>query len=164
MLKEPLRILGINPGTRYLGLAVFQDCSLLEWRICTFAGKWSAQKLNRIIQCIKENIDLHCINLVVVKKHHSSHSSPQIERINSRIRNLARQKGIKIYQPSVKEVENIILPGGRRSKMTLAEKIVDDYPWLNHEWSEERLHKNPYLLRSIEAVGAAAACFRKNQG
>ncbi|MFA5089272.1 MAG: hypothetical protein WC552_09605 [Candidatus Omnitrophota bacterium] len=164
MLKEPLRILGVNPGTRYLGLAVFQDWTLLEWRICTFAGEWSAKKLNRIVQCIKEHIDLHCINMVVMKKHHSAHSSPQIEVINSKIRNLARKKGIKTYQPSIKEVEKIILQGGRRNKMTLAEKIVDDYPWLNHDWSEERLHKNPYLLRSIEAVGAAAACFRKYQG
>lgn len=164
MLKEPLRILGINPGTRYLGLAVFQDWTLLEWRICTFAGKWSVKKLNRIIQCIREHIDLHRINLVVIKKHHSAHSSPRIEVINSKIRNLARRNGIKTLQPSIKEVEKIILPGGRRSKMTLAEKIVDDYPWLNHDWSEERLHKNPYLLRSIEAVGAAAACFRENQG
>ncbi len=163
MLKEPLRILGINPGTRYLALAIFQDWSLLDWRICNFEGKWSIKKMNRILEYISGQIDLHDINTIALKKIHPSHSSSQLGTLSSRIKILARKKRITVFQQSIKELEGCLLPEGRQNKMVLAEKIINDYPWLNSEWSKEKLHKSPYRLRSIEAVGTAIACFRQNQ-
>jgi len=161
MSKEPLKILGINPGTRYLGLAIFQDWNLLDWRICTFGGKWSAKKLNHILDQISEYIELFDINTIALKKLHQAHSSPQLRLLVSRIKALAKKKKINVYQKSIKEVEDLLLIGGRHNKRKLAEKMAVDYPILAHEFKRDQARKNHYLLRMFETVALGAVCFQK---
>jgi len=74
---------------------------------------------------------------------------------------LAVKKKIKIYEYSIKELEEILLNEGKHNKKTLAEKMVSDYPFLIHELEKEKSHKNPYHLRMFEAVALGAACFQE---
>jgi len=161
MRKEPLRIIGINPGTRYLGLGVFQDRSLFDWRIKLLDGKWSKKKSDKAIDVISEYIELYALNTIALKKLHPAHSSKNLRLLVSRIKALARRKKIKVYQYSIKELEEFFLIDERHNKKTLAEKMVSDYPCLIHELEKEKAHKNknPYHLRMFEAVALGAACF-----
>jgi Holliday junction resolvasome RuvABC endonuclease subunit len=161
MLKESLRIIGINPGTRYLGLAVFQDRSLFDWRIKLLDGKWSKKKIDKVIDIISEYIELHDLNSIALKKLHPSRSSKNLRLLVSRIKALAAKKKIKVYQYSIKELEDFYLTEERHNKRTLVEKLVSDYPFLINELEKERAHKNPYHLRMFEAVALGAACFHK---
>jgi len=159
MLKEPLRIIGINPGTRYLGLAVFQDRSLFDWRIKLLDGKWSKKKSDKVIDIISEYIGLYDLNTIALKKLHPSRSSKNLRLLVSKIKALAARKKIKVYQYSIKKLEKFFLTDERHNKKTLAEKMVSDYPCLIHELEKEKAHKNPYHLRMFEAVALGAACF-----
>ena len=109
MRKEPLRIIGINPGTRYLGLAVFQDRSLFDWRIKLLDGKWSKEKIDKAIDVISEYIELYDLNTIALKKLHPSHSSKKLGLLVPRIKSLAQSKKIKVYQYSIKELEEFFL-------------------------------------------------------
>ena len=161
MLKEPLRIIGINPGTRYLGLAVFQDRSLFDWRIKLLEGKWSKKKIDKAIDIISEYIELYDLNTIALKKLHPAHSSKNLRLLVSRIKALARRRKIRVYQYSVKEIEKILLEDAKNNKKNLAEKMVSDYPCLVHELEKEKAHKNPYHLRMFEAVALGAASIYK---
>ena len=49
-MSDPLkRIVCINLGTRYLGLAAFQGGDLRDWRVRSFNGRWSSDKEKKII-------------------------------------------------------------------------------------------------------------------
>jgi len=159
MLKESLRIIGINPGTRYLGLAVFQDRSLFDWRIKRLDGKWSKEKINKAIDVISDCIKRHDLKIIALKKLHPARSSKNLRLLVSRIKALARRKKIKVCQYSIKELEEFLLNEERHNKKALAEKMVSDYPCLIHELEKEKVHKNPYHLRMFEAVAVGAACF-----
>ena len=162
MIKESLRIIGINPGTRYLGLAVFQDRSLVDWRIKRLDGKWSKEKINKAIDVISDCIKRHDLKIIALKKLHPARSSKNLRLLVSRIKALAARKKIKVYQYSIKELENFFLTEEERhNKRTLAEKMVSDYPFLVNELEKEKAHKNknPYYLRMFEAVALGAACF-----
>ena len=161
MIKEFLRIIGINPGTRYLGLAVFQDRSLVDWRIKRLDGKWSKKKVDKAIDAISEYIELYRLNTIALKKLHPSHSSKNLRLLVSRIKALAQRKKIKVCQYSIKELEEFLLNEERHNKKALAEKMVSDYPCLIHELEKEKAHKNPYHLRMFEAVALGTACFHK---
>jgi len=163
MLKKSLRIIGINPGTRYLGIAVFQDWDLLDWRVKLLEGKWSKKKIDRVIDMICEYIELYDLNTIVLKKLHPSRSSNNLRLLVSRIKSLAVRKKIKVYEYSIKELEEIFINDERHNKKNLAEKMVSDYPCLIHELEKEKAHKNrnPYHLRMFEAVALGAACFQK---
>jgi hypothetical protein len=68
---------------------------------------------------------------------------------------------MKVYEYSIKELEEIFLRDERHNKKNLVEKMVSDYPFLIHELEKERAHKNPYHIRMFEAVALGAACFQK---
>jgi len=164
MLKEPHRIIGINPGTRYLGIAAFQDRSLFDWRIKLLNGKFSKKKIDKAIEVISEYIELHDINTIALKKLHPARSSKNLRALVSRINSLARRKKIKVSQYSIKELEKSLLEEEKHNKKNLAEKLVSDYPCLVHELEKEKARKNrnPYHLRMFEAVALGAACFHKS--
>jgi hypothetical protein len=52
-------ILGINPGTQSVGIAVLQDGKLTHWKVQKFQGRWSEGKRKAIMhfihQCINRN-------------------------------------------------------------------------------------------------------------
>ena len=161
MLKETLRIIGINPGTRYLGLAIFQDWNLIDWRVKNLEGKWSIKKIDKVISALKEQIELYDLNAIALKRVHPSVSSKNLRKLIDRIRSLAAGKRIKVYQYSIKEVEGILLAEGRHNKKALAQKMAADYPVLIYELEKEKTNKNPYRMKMFEAVALGAACFQK---
>ena len=162
MRKEPLRILGINPGTKYLGLAVFQNRSLFDWRVKRLDGKWSKDKIDKAIGVISDHVDLYDLNTVALKELHPARSSKNLRLLVSRINVLARQKKLRISQFSIKELEKFLLEEVKYNKKNLAEKMAVDYPCLIHELEKENTNKNSYNQRTFEAVALGAACFQKS--
>lgn len=161
MTREHNRILGINPGTRYLGLAIFDGSNLLEWRVKTITGKWTKEKADRILDIIWEQIELYDISAMAIKRLHPSRSSKNLELLFSRIKVLGKKKRIKVQSHSIKELEKFFIVDGKANKRNLAERIILEYPALIHELNKEKSHKNAYHLRMIEAVALAASCSRK---
>jgi len=152
MNQKTLKIIGINPGTRYLGIAVFQDSELLDWRVKTFRGKWTKEKAERILKVIREQIEIHDINTIAIKKLHPSRSSKNLKLLVSKIKSLVKRKRIKAKSYSVKELERLFLTDEKPNKRNLAEKIIREYPMLAHELNKEKSRKHSYYLRTIEAV------------
>jgi len=124
-------------------------------------GKWSKEKIDKVIDVISEYIELYDLNTIALKKLHPSHSSKKLGLLVSKIKSLAQRKKIKVYQYSIKELEDFFLTDERHNKKTLAEKTVSDYPFLVNELEKEKAHKNAYHLRMFEAVALGAACFHK---
>ena len=152
MAREAIRIISINPGTRYLGLAIFDGSNLLDWRVKSFEGKWTKEKADRILDIVREQIELYDIDAIAIKKLHPSRSSKNLKLLVSRIKVLGKKKRIKVQSHSIKELENFFIMDEKPNKRNLAERIALEYPVLAHELNEEKSHKNAYHLRMIEAV------------
>lgn len=153
--------MGINPGTRYLGLAVFQDWNLVDWRIKSLEGKWSKKKIGKTIEAISERIECFNLNTLAIKKLHSSRASKNLKTLVSKIKILARSRKIKVYEYSIKDLERFFLSEKRSNKKTLAQKMAADYPFLTFDLHRMQARKNLYYLRMFEAVALGAACFHK---
>jgi len=152
MTREVDRILGINPGTRYLGLAIFDGSNLLEWRVKTITGKWTKAKADRILDIVREQIELYDISAIAIKKLHPSRSSKNLKLLVSRMKVLGKNKRIKIQSHSIKELEKFFIVDGKLNKRNLGERIVIEYPALVHELNKEKSRKHAYYMRAIEAV------------
>jgi len=152
MIREPLKILGINPGTRYLGFAVLYGQELMDWRVKTFRGKWTKEKAERIIEIISEQIELYDINTIAMKRLHPARTSKNLKLLVSKITALARRKRMKVKSHSINELERFILAEEKPNKRNLAEKIIKEYPMLVHELNKEKSRKYSYYMRAIEAV------------
>jgi len=159
MPKKPLTIIGINPGTRYLGIAVFEGPELLDWRIKILKGKWSKEKMKRAVEIISEFIERYGPAVLAIKKLHPSRRSWNLAQLAAKIKEFSKRKGLRVYQYSIKNLEDFFIEEGKLNKKNLAELIASEYPALFHELQKEKAHKNPYYIRVFEAVALASVCF-----
>lgn len=161
MTKESLKIIGINPGTRYLGIAILSGPDLLDWRIKVLEGKWSEEKIEKAIEIISELIDQYDTNILVIKKLHPSRRTENLTRVANKIKDFARRKGMKVCQYSIKEIEKFFVEAGKLNKQNLIRAMVKLYPALLYDLKNELSHKNSYYYRMFEAVAIAAGCIHK---
>ena len=161
MVRESLKIIGINPGTRYVGIALFQGPELWDWRIKVFEGKWTKAKMEKIREAISGFIKRHEPNVIAMKKLHPSRSSPNLKKLVAKVKEISRRKGLKVCQYSIKDLESFFNPEEKINKKGLAEMITSKYPVLSHEFRKEKSNKNAYHIRMFEAVALGAACFHQ---
>jgi len=161
MPKKILKILAINPGTRYVGTAVFEGPELLDWRVKVIKGKWSKEKSKKLMMVVRSLIEQYEPDVLAIKKLHHCRSSVNLNRSVSRIKQLSKRKGLKLYQYSIKELEAFFFPGKKANKRRLAETLTSKYPVLLHEFNKERNNRNSYHIRMFEAVALGAVCSHK---
>ena len=158
MPKKVPKILAINPGTRYVGIAIFEGPELLDWRVKVIKGKWSKEKLQKIMLLLRSSIERHEPDVLTIKKLHRCRSSVNLNHLTSRIKQVSKRKGLRIHQYSIKDVESFFFPGVKSNKNKLAETITLKYPFLLHEFKKENANKNSYHIRVFEAVALGAVC------
>jgi hypothetical protein len=152
------KIIGISPGTRYIGYAIFYDSELRDWGVKNIEGRWSKEKQKRIMAFISDLIGQHKSNVLVVKTLHPSRTSPNLNRLVIKIKESAKRKRLKLYQHSIKELESFFYPDGRINKRVLAEKVAEKYSVLSHELKREKTIINPYYIRMFEATALGSLC------
>ncbi len=159
MVTKPLKILAINPGSKYLGIAFFEESELQYWAIKVFKGKHSKEKLEKIKMVLSDLIDRYDPNILAIKKLHSSRSSKNLNLLAFEIENLSKGKGLKVFQYSLKNLKDFFSPETKISKREMAEMIVPRYPFLIYSYLKEKRNKNPYFIRMFEAVALGTRCF-----
>jgi len=161
MPKKPITILGINPGAKYLGIAVFRGPELREWRIKVTKGEWSNEKYRKMIDILSGYIERYSPDAISVKRLNPARSSVGLDRLAQKIIALSEKKGIGAYSYGIKELEAFFHSDGRNNKKKMAEIIASEYPILHGELNQEKHSKNPYHLRMFEAVALSAICFHQ---
>jgi hypothetical protein len=152
MTNKPLKILAINPGTRYLGIAVFIGTDLRYWAMKIVKGK-------SIKDCIMRYVNQYGINVISIKKLHASRSSKALNKIVGQIKNLAAMGKVILDEYSINELKEKLLSEARGNKQLLMKEISVRYPFLFSDFQRESNHKNSYLIRMFEAVALGTACF-----
>jgi Holliday junction resolvasome RuvABC endonuclease subunit len=158
MTNKPFKVLAINPGSRYLAIAVFKESELNDWGIKVIRVADPERRQGKIKSLICNLIDYYEPNVLAVKRLHLVRSSANLNRLVLSIRRLARARDIKIYQYLLKDIKTFFSPEDRINKKQLARILSFRYPALWYEFSRERNNKGPYHIRVFEAVGLGAVC------
>jgi RNase H-fold protein (predicted Holliday junction resolvase) len=148
-------ILAINPGTRYIGIAVLEGTDLLDWSVKVISGEISRVKLQRMMNLINELISFYEPETIVLKRLHQSRSSKALKQFCSQVERLADSGGIKLSRYSIDEIKAFFAPGEKINKLRLAELICKKHPVLRRELEKEQDNLNPYHIRMFEAVALA---------
>ncbi len=158
MIRKPIRILAINPGTRYFGIAIFRGADLRDWGVKVIEGKWSKEKVSKINRIILNLINEHEPDIFAIKKLNPCRSSSNLKRLSIKIKNLARVRGLVVYQYTLDDLEAFFSPKGKISKKKMAEMVTKAYPDLCHELRKENSNRNSYYIRMFEAVALGLVC------
>jgi hypothetical protein len=152
------KIVCITLGTRYVGLAAFQDQTLRDWCVRTFNGKWGKAKEKKIRRVLAGYLDAYQAELVVLKEHDPARSSPALNLLTKLATDLADERGLPIKKYSLEELKAQLPVDSRRNRRTLAETMVRRWPAIGREFRKERSNRNSYYQRMFEAVALGSIC------
>ncbi|MCL4873543.1 crossover junction endodeoxyribonuclease RuvC [bacterium] len=155
--SKTIRILAINPGTRYIGFAVFYGPELRDWGTKVVKGKWSARKKEKLKNLVQSLIDQYEPDAIAIKKLHPSRSSKQLDSFAVAIKLIVERAGSPIYEYPIKYLEAYFSTGKLLNKKQLAELLTQRYPALYCELKKEHSNNNCYLWM-LEAVSLGTVC------
>lgn len=141
-----------------MGIAVLQGPELMDWRVKVLKGKWSKEKMKRAVEIISDFIERYEPGVLAIKKLHPSRRSRNLAQLTAKIKKFSKRKGLKVYQYSIKDIEELFIEAKKLNKKNLAEAIVLENPVLFHELRKEKSNKNFYYIRVLEAAALASAC------
>ena len=158
MQESEIRLLALNPGSRYVGTAVFHGDELVEWEVRSIREKSMKEKKEKLRTLLSGVTDAHGVNCLSVKGFHRSRTSKQLRELTRDLKAWALRRDLPVTEYTIKEIEASLLSSGRGSKRRLMEEVAARYPFLYPELEKERKNRNPYLVRMFEAVALGIGC------
>jgi len=163
-IKEPVKILSIVPGTKYLGTALFYGSELRDWGIKVLNAKGTKEKIKKAKEIISDFIEKYEPQVLALKKLDLKKSSKNLNSLVRKIKEFAKRKNLFICQMKLSEIKESILPQRRINKKELAQIMVSRYPELLFDFKKEEKNKNSYYERMFEAVALGISSFCKVDG
>jgi len=148
-------ILGISPGTRLLGIAVFRNRELVEWQVKSFKQHWSVSKLEAILRVIEQYVEHYQVKTIAMKITSPAHASPGLQLLTKKIVQRARQQGIIIFPFTLHDIKCMLQRNQKQSRYALMEFLAEKYPILRKAYLKEMNNENPYYLPMFEAIAVA---------
>lgn len=152
MTGKEVRILAINPGSRYVGIAIFRGQELIEWAVRSSRPAAENLRVKNLGSFLEYIVQRHGIDRLVLKGLHHARSSRELDLLVAKIREWASERDIPVHEFSINEIEASLLSEERGNKRALMETVAAYYPFLYPELDEEKRNKNPYRVRMFEAV------------
>lgn len=153
-------ILGISPGSRYVGIAMLRNGELHQWKIKSYKGIYEPSKVERTLAYIEKLIVLQIVNSIACKVPHPKRTSSVLNKIIQRIQEMAEQYKIDIRIYTIEDLKSLFKMKFS-NKYLLAEYVAKKFPQLNAILIRERKNKVRYHIRTFEAI-AAGLCYHRD--
>ena|SRR5215217_2760041 len=150
-----ITILGISPGTRSIGIAVFSGSELIEWQVKSFKIRWSKEKLNLILKCIDSLCEYFKIEAIAIKEPNPLQTTDHTTLLMQSITALVRAKRLKLYRYGIADLKKHANSNLMQKKDDILEIMTEKYPMLRREYLKERNSVRPYHVKMFEAIAAA---------
>lgn len=163
MLKNNLRILAIDPGTREMGIAFLENRKLIYYVVKVIKnGKSPSEKLRegrkialRLIRDFKPQV------LVIEKAFFvNNRNASLLNVLVDEIRAIAKRKQLKVISYAPSTVKKYICGNGRASKKEVAKAVVAKYPELKVYLTQDRAWKEKYHQNMFDAVALGVSAIK----
>ena len=161
MAKQPVIVIGISAGTRYVGFTVLSGLELMDWREKAFNGPWNEGKLKKILTSFRIMVELYGPTAVAFKRVHRSRTSPGLDHLVNELTKLARSRNIRTCTYTTQQMIAMLLHKKRGNRKILSETLLNIYPSLHPLARRELEIKRSYHLRLFEALGCAVLFARQ---
>jgi Holliday junction resolvasome RuvABC endonuclease subunit len=151
-MREQESILGLSPGTLSLGYVVLQEGVPVDWGIKTFTGKWSREKLKKIILTMKSIASMYQVSHIAVKSIHQSRSSTALGTLISELKWISATCLITYAESDIEKIKKKLLGTECTGKTELIRVLKEKYPQLA---SLEVDEGSKYYTRLYEALAVA---------
>lgn len=164
-MKKEEKIIAIDPGTRYQGIAVFQGKELIFSSVKILQAKGSRRKrLQEVEKTFSSLLEDYAPNVLVIERPFPfwAEQSRFLEAIIDEIKRLARKEKIRVHEFSALAVRKVICGDDRATKKDVAELVASIYPELKSRLNQKRRSRELYWGHMFDAVGLGV-CYLKRQ-
>lgn len=173
MENERIRILAVNPGTKYLGIALFKGAELTHWGIKTLKSKGMSESevIQKVGKIIKTSIEEYkpTVMAVAMPASPQCRNNPLLKAIIRKINDMGRRKTYRVYSLAPLAAKNYLCRNGKVNKMEMEKVIVSQYyPWLYRRYEKDlekvkRGHwwKRKYYFPLFDAIALGIYCYQK---
>lgn len=153
---ENATILGISLGTRRCGLALIQNGTLVDWKVKSYDGRLSENKLIRIVLSFEKLIQRHGVKRIGVKV--PGHiKTLAIDYLVRALNKICTKKDISLCIISIEDLKsNESLDVS--NKESYMEFLSTRFPELTPLLKRHKKLKTEYYFKVFEAVGTAHYC------
>lgn len=153
-------VLGISPGSRYVGIALLRNGELHQWKVKSYKGIYEPAKVDRTLLYIEKLIVMQIVHSIACKVPHPKRTSLVLNRVIQRIQEIAEEYKIDIRIYTIEDLKSLFKMKFS-NKYLLAEYVAKKYPQLNAILIRERKNKVRYHIRTFEAI-AAGLCYHRD--
>lgn len=150
-------ILGISPGTTWLGIAVLRNGELIDWRVYRPKYTWSKAKHQRVMTYLNFLIDRYEVTGIALNPSAGKKNTVALKELYSGIRATARSQKLALSEYSFQELVRYTCTENIEQKKDLPQAIIQHFPELTALCLKEKKNWNAYYIKMFEAVAAASA-------
>lgn len=150
-------ILGISPGTRYIGIALQRNGILYDWKVKTYNGIWSEEKLQKVANYIESLIETHVVEHIACKVPHIGRRSQGLKLLIETIKLIAEKFNSTLHLYSISELK-AFFTAEIHNKNALVHYLANILPELKHLLNKELKNKNSYYVKVFEAIATTLHC------
>jgi Holliday junction resolvasome RuvABC endonuclease subunit len=156
-----VRVLAVDPGTRYMGVALLIGGELNRSDVENIRQVGTIHtKAQRVLRLW---IRRHRPDFLALEPPHFAQSkgSRSLRRLVAAIRTLAEKEGVEVrcYPPTA--VRRLVCRTGRPTRLAVAREIADRFPWLGMYYRKEAAKswwRKPYWLSMFDAIAVGLVC------
>ena len=153
--KNSIRVLGIDPGTKYIGFALLEGDKLIHYGVKTVPELNSFDEmLNEGKRIVSRLMDDFQPNVLVVEKTFfgNNKDSVLLNTFTAQIRRIGKKKGLKVISIATNTVRKAVCGNGAASKEDVARAIVLKYPQLKPYLTSDKRWKEKYHRNMFDAI------------
>jgi len=164
MLRNKIKILSLDPGTKHLGFAFFENDDLVDYGVKTIRQGSS----NIILRHIDEICDRWARTIkpdfLVLEKNQFSQIQTNLRLMLaiSRLKKSARRNGIPCYEFDPKTIRKAICNDGNATKKRVAEVLVTYFPELVPYIKSDKEWKIKYHQNMFDAVAVGMVFIKQH--
>lgn len=155
-------ILGIDPGARQIGYALFNKNQLIFYGIKTIQQKTKCESLNKLRQILQTFFKNYKVKYIAIENPiFIQQKSSFIQTVFAEIKTIAEseQKQIFTYDPIF--IRQAICQDKKPTKANTADYLIKKYPELKYYRNRPNLWQRRYCAMLFDAVAAGLVCVWK---
>lgn len=156
--SKPKRVMGIDPGTREMGIAVLEDGKLIHHAVESFSSNRSPH--NRLQECRRRIIRLlndFKPNVIVIERTFfaNNRNAALLNVLFDEIRAIARRKKIKLISVAPSTMKKAMCGDGHASKNEIARAVATRFSELKVYIGQDRQWKARQHSNRFDAIALA---------
>ena len=163
-MKKNNRILAIDPGTHYIGVAVLDGTKLVYYGVKTLPLKHRSQDaLTEGRKVIRSLIKDFKPGMLAVEKTFfaNNRNSVLLNVLVNEILSIGKRERLRVISLAANVVRKEICGNGRAGKQDVAREIVTRFPELKAYLFSDRRWKERYFYNTFDAIALGVAAYSR---